>query len=159
LVLDAAAIAAQALIAEASGARDHARQDLIIRRAGLLTAIGSAVLFVGLLAGWRALPAIFSNDRHVVDTVAAVVPILALMQFPGGAAYLLDGVVMGQGDFATAMWSTLAGMAAFAVPAIAVLVHPSYGLRVLWLGLAAWLVARAAVNATGLRANRVTLVE
>ena len=158
LVLDAAAIAAQALIAEASGARDDARRELIIRRAGRLTAIGAGVLFVGLLGGWRALPAVFSNDRHVVDAVAAVVPILALMQFPGGAAYLLDGVVMGQGDFATAMWSTLAGMVAFAVPAIAVLLHPSYGLRTLWLGLAAWLVARAVVNANGLSSNRGRLV-
>jgi putative MATE family efflux protein len=158
LLLDAAAIAAQALIAEASGARDDARRALVIRRATRLTAIGSAALCVGLLGGWRALPAIFSDDRHVVDAVAAVMPILALMQFPGGAAYLLDGIVMGQGDFTTAMWSTLAGAVAFAVPAVVVLAHPSYGLRVLWLGLAAWLVARAIVNATGLRSNRARLV-
>ncbi len=69
----------------------------------------------------------FTDDHAVVDAVAAVMPILALMQFPGGAAYLLDGVLMGNNDFATARWSTLAGLVAFAGPAIAVLVRPHWG--------------------------------
>ncbi len=157
-VIDAAAIAAQALIAEAAGARDAARLDLVVRRAARLTAISATSLFVVLLAGWRVLPAVFSSDARVVDAVAAVMPIVALMQFPGGAAYLLDGVVMGEGDFVTAKWSTLAGMVVFAIPAVAVLARPSLGLRVLWLGLVAWAAARALVNATALRRDRATLV-
>ncbi len=149
LLLDAAAIAAQALIAEASGMGDDARRALIIRRASMLTAYGAAAMFVVLLAGFRFLPALFTNDAAVVSTAAAVMPILAIAQFPGGAAYILDGVIMGQGDFTTAMWSTLAGAAAFAGFAVAVLARPSLGLPVLWCGLAAWLTARALVNERG----------
>lgn len=150
LLLDAAAIAAQALIAEASGRGDDERGALIIRRASMLTACGAAAMFVVLLAGFRVLPGLFTNDAAVVSAAAAVMPILAIAQFPGGAAYILDGVIMGQGDFTTAMWSTLAGAGAFAGFALAVLVRPSLGLPVLWCGLAAWLTARALVNARGL---------
>jgi hypothetical protein len=64
---------------------------------------------------------------------------------------------MGNNDFVTVRWSTLSGLATFAVAAVAVLVDPDLGLRVLWLGLTAWALARAAVDAAGLRKNRVTL--
>jgi len=157
-VIDAPAIAAQALVAEASGMGDRDRFELVTRRAVRLTAISAGSLFVVLLAGWRLIPAVFSDDVRVVEAVAAVMPIVAFMQFPGGAAYLLDGVVMGAGDFKTAKWSTLAATVVFSIPAIAVLIQPSLGLRVLWLGLVAWAATRALVNATGLRRDRATLV-
>jgi Na+-driven multidrug efflux pump len=81
-------------------------------------------------------------------------PVFALMQFPAAAAYLLDGVLMGNNDFVTVRWSTLGGLVAFGVFAVAVLTHPALGLRVVWFGLAAWALVRAAVNATGLRPMR-----
>jgi putative MATE family efflux protein len=159
LVLDAAAIAAQALIAEAQGAGDHERLRLVIRRAARLTLYGAVLLAATLLAGYRAIPDVFTDDGRVVDAVAAVMPVLALMQFPAAAAYLLDGVLMGESKFVVVRRSTLCGLVAFAVPALLVLAHPSWGLRVIWLGLAGWVLVRALVNATGLRQNRATLVE
>ncbi|MBA2609197.1 MAG: MATE family efflux transporter [Actinobacteria bacterium] len=158
LVLDAAAISAQTLIAEAAGARDAERFDLITRRAARLTFYGAALLAAALLVGAHAIPRVFTDDDSVVRVASAVMPVLALMQFPAGAAYLLDGVLMGDSDFVTVRRSTLAGMVVFAVPAIAVLARPSLGLRFLWLGLVGWVVARALVNATGLRRDRATLV-
>lgn len=150
LVLDAAAIAAQAMVAEAVGAGDAPLRALIVRRSLRLTLIGSAVMCGVLLLGFRAIPGLFVDDRSVVNAAAAVMPILAFAQFPGGVAYIFDGLVMGQGHFTTAMWSTLAGLVPFAAAGTAVLLRPSLGLGVLWLGLAAWLVVRAAVNASGL---------
>ncbi|MEY2426188.1 MAG: hypothetical protein QOI61_1760, partial [Actinomycetota bacterium] len=154
LVLDAVAIAAQALIAEAAGARDQARLRLVVRRSAWLTLYVGVALAAVMLLGARAIPNVFTYDAAVVDVAAAVMPVLALMQFPAGVAYLLDGVLMGNNDFATARRSTLSGLAAFAIPAGMVLIRPSLGLRVLWLGLVAWALGRALVNATGLRAIR-----
>jgi putative MATE family efflux protein len=158
LVLDAAAIAAQALIAEARGMGDPERLRLVIRRAARLTIYGAVVLAGLLLAGYRVIPDVFTNDRRVVDAVAAVMPVLAVMQFPAAAAYLLDGVLMGESKFVFVRRSTLSGLVAFAIPAAIVLVRPSAGLRVLWLGLVAWVLVRAIVNAMGLDRNRATLV-
>jgi putative MATE family efflux protein len=159
LVLDGAAIAAQALIAEAQGAGDDERLRLVIRRAARLTLYGAVVLAALLFIGARFIPGVFTDDERVVDAVAAVMPILALMQFPAAAAYLLDGVLMGESKFVVVRRSTLSGLAAFALPAVAVLARPSLGLSVLWAGLAAWVLVRALVNATGLSSRRGTLVQ
>ncbi|HUR76323.1 MAG TPA: MATE family efflux transporter [Acidimicrobiales bacterium] len=158
LVLDAAAIAAQALIAEAQGAGDTERLRLVIRRAARLTLYGAIGLAALLLGGMRVIPGAFTDDQSVVDAVAAVMPILALMQFPAAAAYLLDGVLMGESKFVTVRRSTLSGLVAFALPAALVLARPSLGLHTVWLGLVGWVLARALVNATGLRTKRATLV-
>jgi Na+-driven multidrug efflux pump len=124
----------------------------------LLTLYGAIVVAAVFSVGIHAIPGVFTHDRAVVSAAASAMPVLALMQFPAAAAYLLDGVLMGNNDFVTVRWSTLAGLATFAVPAALVLAHPSLGLRTLWLGLAAWALARALVNATGFRAIRATLV-
>jgi putative MATE family efflux protein len=158
LVLDAAAIAAQALIAEAQGMGDNERLHLVIRRAARLTLFGAIALAALLLAGYRVIPAVFTDDRRVVDAVAAVMPIVAVMQFPAAAAYLLDGVLMGESKFVFVRRSTLAGLVAFAIPAVIALARPSVGLRVVWVGLVGWVLVRAVVNATGLDKNRATLV-
>ncbi|MEY2471555.1 MAG: hypothetical protein QOK28_884 [Actinomycetota bacterium] len=158
LVLDSVAIAAQTLVAEAAGARDVARFRLVVARSARLTLYGAVVLAAVVFFGRHAIPGLFSDDAPVVRVAAGVMPVLALMQLPAAAAYLLDGVLMGNNDFVTVRWSTLSGLGAFAVAAVAVLVHPSLGLRALWVGLTAWALARAAVNATGLRSTRATLV-
>jgi putative MATE family efflux protein len=158
LVLDSVAIAAQALVAEAAGARDAERFRFVVARSARLTLYGVVVVAGAMVLGRHAIPALFSDDAAVVRVAAGVMPVLACMQFPAAAAYLLDGVLMGNNDFVTVRWSTVSGLAAFAVAAVAVLVHPAFGLRALWLGLTAWALARALVNATGLRPNRATLV-
>jgi len=158
LVLDSVAIAAQTLVAEAAGARDAAQFRLVVARAARLTLCGAVIVAIAFVAGRRAIPTLFSDNAGVIAVAASVMPVLALMQIPAAAAYLLDGVLMGNNDFATTRWSTLAGLAAFAAVAIAVLVDHDLGLRVVWVGLVAWALARAAVNATGLRPNRATLV-
>ena len=158
LMLDSVAIAAQALVAEAAGARDAARLRAVVARSARLTLYGSVVLALVLAVGRHAIAGLFTDDEQVISVVTAVLPVLALMQFPAAAAYLLDGVLMGNNDFVTVRWSTLSGLVAFGAVAVAVLVHPAFGLRVVWVGLAAWALVRAAVNATGLRPNRATLV-
>ena len=158
LVLDSVAIAAQTLVAEAAGARDAGQFRLVVARSARLTLYGAVAVAAVLLLGRHAIPVLFSDNAGVVAVGAGVMPVLALMQFPAAAAYLLDGVLMGNNDFATTRWSTLAGLVAFAVVAAAVLVDHDLGLRTVWFGLVAWALARAAVNATGLRPNRATLV-
>lgn len=158
LVVDAPAVAAQALIAEAHGMGDDARRELLIRRAARLAMFAASGLAALLLAGYRVIPEVFSDDAQVVDAVAGVMPILALMQFPAAAAYLLDGVLMGESKFGFVRRSTLGALVVFALPAAFVLARPSLGLEVLWLGLVAWVLVRAVVNATGLEPKRATLV-
>ena len=157
LVLDSVAIAAQTLVAEAAGARDAQRFRVVVARSARLTLYGAVVLVAVLILGRHGIPGLFSDDASVLRVAAGVMPIVAVMQFPAAGAYLLDGVLMGNNDFVTVRWSTLSGLAVFAVAAVAVVVHPALGLRVVWMGLAAWALVRAGVNATGLRAERATL--
>ncbi|HVT77525.1 MAG TPA: MATE family efflux transporter [Acidimicrobiales bacterium] len=157
LVLDSVAIAAQTLVAEAAGAADGERFRVVVGRSARLTLFGAVVVAAALVVGAHGIPALFSDDAAVRHVAAGVMPILALMQLPAAGAYLLDGVLMGNGDFVTVRRSTLLGLVAFLVVAAAVLVHPALGLRALWMGLVAWALVRALVNATGLGANRATL--
>jgi len=156
-VLDATAIAAQTLVATALGAGDPQAAWRIARRAVRVTTQGSIGIAVVVVLGRDAFPALFTDDRATVDAAAAILPIVAAMQIPGAVAFVLDGVLMGAGDYRTVMWSTVTGLAVFLAPAVWVVSHRAGGLPFLWGGLAAWMTARAIVNARGQRTRQTAL--
>lgn len=111
LVLDAIAIAAQAMLGVATGARDRlvlrAQADRLV---GLGTIAGLGLgAFLVAVSPWLA--ALFSPDPAVVAAVQSVYPQLVLVQIVGGAVFAWDGIVIGATDFRFAMIST-------AVPAV-----------------------------------------
>lgn len=147
LMVDALAITAQALIGTRLGGGDVDGAVAVSRR---LLRIGAGVgLVIGGLVAASApfLPHVFTADDAVADRATVALLFLGVLQVPAGIAFVLDGVLMGASDFRFLKWTTLAGALAFVPFAAAVLSDHGLGITVIWIGLLAWMTARAAVCA------------
>lgn len=97
-VLDALAIAAQALTGKALG---EGQRDEVRRLTGLLQTWGvlfGALLAVLLLATHTVLPLAFTSDATVRAALAAALIVIAIGQPLAGYVFVLDGVLIGAGD-------------------------------------------------------------
>jgi putative MATE family efflux protein len=142
LVLDAYAIAAQALVGAALGAdRERAAREVAWRVTRLGTASG--VVFAGLLlAGWYVVPALFTSDAHVQAQAHVVWPWFAAMQPLAGAVFALDGVLVGAGDVGFLRTITVvAGLGGF-LPVTLLTAVLGWGLGGVWAGLTLFVVLR-----------------
>jgi MATE family, multidrug efflux pump len=146
LILDAVAIAGQVLIGRTLGAGDAAgAYEAATRMIAWSVAIGTAVAIV-LAPLYHALPRAFSGDPDVLHQAALLWPLLAAMQPLAGAAFALDGILIGAGDTQFLMWSMLAASAVFiAIAALSLALN--WGIVGVWAGLDALLVARLALLA------------
>ncbi|MFD1103061.1 MATE family efflux transporter [Schaalia naturae] len=101
LVLDALAIAAQALVGYALGAGDPGRLRDLVRRLAVWGAGAGAVrgVLVGAASPW--LPALFGDDPGMRGIASAALLVAAVCLPLGGVVFLLDGVLIGasQGRF------------------------------------------------------------
>jgi putative MATE family efflux protein len=151
LVLDAVAIAAQALVGAAlgSGGADRARGLAAqVTRYGLGLGIAFGVLFAALLA---VLPPVFTPDPAVLAIVPVAWWFFVAMQPVAGVVFALDGVLLGAGDAAFLRTSTLAAALVGFLPAIWASLAFGWGLAGIWSGLAAFMLLR--LVAVGLRAR------
>jgi putative MATE family efflux protein len=145
LVIDALAIAAQALIGlhfdhDRPVARRYARRLLG-------WGLGAGVLLaVVLTAGWPFLPGWFSNDPAVVAEVSGVYAFIVLMQPLNAVVFVWDGIVIGASRFAFLAGSTVAAAAIMAA-VLAVVQVRDWGLRGVWSALAAMMIVRFAALA------------
>ena len=150
--MDAFAIVAQALIGLRLGAGDVAGARAVMRRVvGWGVGFG-AVISVLLLAvrpwvgGW------FTPDAEVHVALAPALLVLALLVPVGGAAFMMDGVLIGASDMrflAVASTITVVIYLPFAMG-----VHSAgLGLAWLWAAYTVWILSRAAI--LGLRARGV----
>jgi putative MATE family efflux protein len=142
LVLDGFAIAAQAMVATALGARDVARARAESGRL-LRWGLGAGVLMGALylpLGPW--LPHVFTSDAEVIAGVSAVWVLVAALQPIGGVVFVLDGVLMGAGDFRFLLQSTAVAALLFLVPVSVGALWFGWGLQGVWAGMAALMVAR-----------------
>ena len=146
LVVDALAIAAQALVARYVGeGKPREARALSNRLLGMGVALGLA-LGVGmwLAQGW--LPRVFTDAPAVVALVTAIFPFVALMQPLNAIVFVWDGVFMGVEDFRYLAWAMIVSSAVAA--AILLLVVPlGWGLEGVWWGLVALMGVRAATLA------------
>jgi putative MATE family efflux protein len=111
--LDALAIAAQALVGDALGARDAARARAILRRTvfwGVACGVGIGLL---LAAASPVLGRVFTTDPAVLDVLPPALLVLGLSLPLGGLVFVLDGVLMGAGDARYLAWTSLAGLVAY----------------------------------------------
>ena len=143
LMLDAIAIAAQAIVGRYLGAREpEAARAASDRMIELGVAAGVAIgLVVAATAPW--FPDLFTNDPSVVHLAAQILLIVAVLQPLAAVVFVLDGVLIGAGDqryLALAM--VVASFGVFA-PIAAVVALSGGGLLALWGAIAAWVVARA----------------
>jgi putative MATE family efflux protein len=142
LVLDSLAIAAQALIGAAVGAGAISTAQALTRRLLVWGALLGAGFTIILLAGWTAIPHLFTSDQAVVDASHSAWPYLALMQPGAGALFALDGVFIGAGDVAFMRNITvIAGLLVY-LPLTLLAYAAGFGLAGVWFGLTMFVTTR-----------------
>lgn len=142
LVLDAVAIAGQALTGRYLGAGDPVVARAVGRRMIEWGVAAGVVLGIGLAALHTVLPAVFSTDDAVRALTATLLLIAAAMQPLNGAVFALDGILIGAGDLRFLAVAMVISIVVFAPLAVGVAVA-DLGVTWLWGALAVFMAARA----------------
>lgn len=153
--LDALAIAAQALVGDALGARDAGRAKAVLRRT-VFWGVGCGAVIGGLLAAASPiLGNVFSSDPRVLSILPSALLVLGLSLPLGGYVFVLDGVLMGAGDARYLAWTSLANLGVYLPVLWAVTVLVPTGTLALVALTAAFAVVFMAARAVtlGLRAR------
>jgi len=149
LSLDALAIPAQTLIAEATGAGDLAAARHIGRRvlrAAGLAGVATAVI-VALLA--PVAPMMFSGDGDVRSQATRALLVLAVILLPGSYAFALDGILIGSGRYRELGLAMIGSLIVFLVVVLPIMSADAtvvVGLAGVWLALGVWMVARTVMT-------------
>ena len=156
LVLDGFAVAGQAMVGTALGAGrvEQARADA--RRLVAWGLVTGTAIGAGYLALAVPLPRVFTDDPGVLTDVARVWLVIAVLQPVGGVVFVLDGVLMGAGDFRFLFWSTAAAALGGLVPLCLAALTFGWGLPGIWAGMAALMVLRLAATVTRFLRGRWT---
>lgn len=113
-VLDAIAIAAQALTGRHLGAGDVAATRAVTRRMVEWGVLGGVVTGVLLAAGSPFLGALFTPDDAVRRALVPVLLVAAAAQPVAGVVFVLDGVLIGAGDGGYLAWAGLVVLGGYA---------------------------------------------
>jgi putative MATE family efflux protein len=143
LVLDAIAIAGQALAGRLLGAGDVDRARAATRRMIELSIVvgGALALLVLALRPW--LPALFSDDPAVQHLAAFILVFVAVQQPANGVTFAIDGILIGAGDLRYLAWA-MVGAAAVYVPATLAVLALGWGIGWVWTAFSAMQVVRLA---------------
>jgi putative MATE family efflux protein len=142
LVLDSLAIAAQALVGAALGARDIARARSVAWRVTVWSTIAATVLAAVFAAGASVLPELFTDDRSVLAAIG--VPwwfLVAQLPF-AGVVFALDGVLLGAGDAAFMRTATVVSALVGFLPLVWLSLVFGWGLAGIWSGLSMFILLR-----------------
>lgn len=145
LVLDAVAIAAQALVGRALGAGDVAAARSVTRRMVQWGVLAGAALGILVLAAGSLYARLFTPDADVRSLIVAALVVAALLQPIAGWVFVLDGVLIGAGDGRFLAWASAVSVLVFlpAAWAVAALdLGPRTGLVALWVAVGVWTTAR-----------------
>jgi putative MATE family efflux protein len=141
LLLDAVAIAGQVIVGRMLGAGDAAgAHEAAVRMIAWSVVVGALFAAVLLPLG-NVVPRAFSDDHAVLHQAKLVWPLFALIQPLAGAAFALDGILIGASDTSYLMWSMLAAACLYIPIAVLSLVE-GWGIVGVWIGLMALIVAR-----------------
>jgi len=156
LVLDAVAIAAQALVGRSLGAAavDEARS--ITRRMVWWGVVAGAGLAVLVAAAAPLYARLFTTDPEVRRLLIAALLVVALMQPVAGWVFVLDGVLIGAGDGRYLALASVISVAIFLPAAYAVTVvdlSELAGQLALWASIGVWMLARLATLAVRVRSR------
>ena len=142
LTLDSFAIAAQALVGELLGAGDVAAARATARRLCELGAIVGTVFGAIILAGWRIIPRLFTNDDDVVEATGAAWIWFGGMQPFAGVVFAIDGILVGAGDTAFMRNFTLVAVLGGYLPCMLGTIYLGWGLTGLWVGITLFILIR-----------------
>ena len=141
LVLDAVAIAGQAMIGRYLGAGELDQARAAGRRMiewGLATGLAATIALL-ITRPW--LPLVFSSDEAVLSLVGFLMLHLAFIQPVNGAVFALDGVLIGAGDMRF-LAVAMAGAAAAFIPLALWVMAADAGIGWLWGAMWALMSAR-----------------
>lgn len=152
-VLDALAIAAQALTGRQLGASDTAGTRAVTRRV-IQWGIGAGVVTGVLLAAASpVLGALFTGDQTVQDRLVPVLIVAAIGQPLAGVVFVLDGVLIGAGDGRYLAWMGLVALLIYVPAALAA--AAAGGLVLIWVAFAGvFMAARGVVLMARARRDR-----
>jgi len=158
--LDALAIAAQALIGRAIGARDHAATLAILKRT-LIWGLGAGLMLGVIMGGTSPLLAqLFTTDPQVRSAISAGLVAASVFMPWAGIVFIVDGILMGAGDGVYLAKVGLINLAVYAPAATLVYMFaPSGSAGLVWLWVAFGLVytgARLVSNGRRLRSDAWT---
>ena len=141
LILDSVAIAGQVIVGRMLGAGDpDSAHASAVRMIGWSAVVGGAFAIV-LLPLADVVPRAFTSDPLVLHETAELWPYFVLMQPLAGAAFALDGILIGAGDTAYLMWSMIAASAIFITLASVALAR-DWGIVGVWIALDVLIAAR-----------------
>lgn len=152
-VLDALEAAAQSLIAKALGAADRVLARSTARRI-ISWSIGTGLLLGTLLiAAAPAVAGAFTDDSAVIGPLVMSLVWVGALQPLNGAAFALDGILVGSGDQRYLAGAMVVSLGVMAGGSLAV-AQPSAGLWSLWLLLGAFMASRVVVLGLRYRTDR-----
>ena len=142
LVLDSVAIAAQALVGKALGAKAFSSA----RRVGMTVlrfSVIASLILAGILAlGASFIPRIFTSDSGVLAQMQWPWWILVALVVCGGVVFAFDGVLLGAGDAAFLRTWTIASVLLGYLPLVWLSFAFGWGLTGIWCGLLAFIIIR-----------------
>jgi len=142
LVIDALAIAGQAIVGKQIGADAPQAARVIADRLLALGVLFGAVLAAGLLMLSPWLGSWFTSDAAVVAAFASILPVLAIMQPINGLVFVWDGIAIGAAAFPFLAGSTLAASVA-AIGVLAAVIPMGWGLGGVWAAIVMLMAVRA----------------
>lgn len=145
LVLDAIAIAGQAMIGRFLGGADDVRARAAGRRMVEWGVVSGVALGIAVVALRPLIVPLFTADDAVVGAALDVLLIVAALQPLNAIVFVLDGVLIGAGDLRYLAKGMVVSGAVFVVAALAVL-HYRLSLLALWGALALLMAVRMAFN-------------
>jgi putative MATE family efflux protein len=142
LVLDSLAIAAQSLVGAALGAGQLAHAKSVAWRVTIFSALAAVVLAAAIALGASVIPAVFTDDRSVLDAIGVPWWFLVAQLPIAGIVFALDGVLLGAGDAKFMRNATLASALIGFLPPIWLSLAFGWGLAGIWSGLTTFMVLR-----------------
>lgn len=143
LTVDALALPAQVYVGTAWGRGDRETAAAVGRRCLQIGVVIGTVILALIAASALGLPYLFTGDGAVRHTATIGLLICAALQPIAAIAFVLDGLLLGAGQYATLRRGMLLALLAFAPFAIWTALDHSLGIVGIWLALTCWLAARA----------------
>ena len=158
LLLDAFAIAAQALVGRHLGAGDPEAARAASRRMVQLSMVSGVVLAVVVALARYPLARLFSSDPEVVAATAMSLLAVAAMQPLNAYVFVLDGVLIGAGDHRFLAWAGIVVNVVVFIPAVIAVLPLGAGLAGLWAAIAVLEAGRGVANGLRYHGPRWTTV-
>ncbi|MGE2692277.1 MATE family efflux transporter [Mycolicibacterium pulveris] len=142
LVLDSLAIAAQSLVGAALGAGQLGHAKWVAGRVTIFSTLAASVLAIVFAVGASVFPAVFTDDRSVLDAIGVPWWFMVAQLPVAGIVFALDGVLLGAGDARFMRNATLLSALVGFLPLIWLSLGFDWGLLGIWAGLSTFMVLR-----------------